>query len=753
MSEKTLTIGKSERRKDASDKVTGEAEYVADIPLDGVAHGAVVRSPHHYARILNIDMQAAEAASGVLRFLTANDIPGAKTFGALIPDQPSLAIDVVRHLGEPVALVIAESREAALQASELVEVEYEPLEPVFDPVDALKPDAPRLHPEGNLVAQFDFTEGDPEAEFSQADIVIEDTFSVPRIHPGYMEPENSLARWNDDGSITVWVSSQQPFYDQQMIADALALPIEKVQVKSAVIGGAFGGKEDASLAILTALGAWAIRGNFKLVNTRHESFLAHPKRHPAQIKMKIGAKQDGTILALKAIAHMDTGAYASYGPAVGVILTETLTGSYRIPNVHLETLVSYTNSPFSGAMRGFGSPQSHFALESLLDILAVELGIDSVELRKRNILRPGDSFFTKVVVNETANSLPECLQIADDTLNKWREIPAQPGKVAGVGMALAAQSMGLGAKVPDDSTHRLEWLPDGSVALHLGAPDMGQGLSLVAEQITAEALGLPFDLVKTVPLDTLRSPNGNVSCASRMTYMTGNAVIDAASQLIAQLLDEAAKRLNQPRLQFSYSAGNVITPKGERIKAAEIISRVADDGIQLQSEATFSFPYPQETTPQHLPIGMPHVIFVFGAQMVRVEIDPELGIVEVTHLTAVHDLGRVISRAGVEGQIEGGVATGLGYALYENMTLKDDGKWVDSFTEYLLPTSMDMPDNLETILLEIPEASGPYGAKGIGEIPLVPTAPAVANAVYDALGVRVKSLPITPEKLVGLKMI
>jgi len=749
MTEKMLTVGKSEHRKDAWDKVTGAAEYVADVPLEGVVHGVIIRSPHHFARILNIDRQAAEASPGVLRVLTAADIPGAKTFGALIPDQPSLAMGIVRHLGEAVALVIAESKPAAQKAAQLVKVAYEPLKPVFDPVAALKPEAPRLHPEGNLVAQFDIQEGDIQTGFAEADVVIESTFSVPRIHPGYMEPENSLARWNEDGSITVWVSSQQPFYDQQMIAAALDMPIEKVQVKSAVVGGAFGGKEDASLAILSALGAWAIQGNFKLVNTRQESFLAHPKRHPAQIRMKIGAKKDGAILALQALVHMDTGAYASYGPAVGVILTETLTGSYRIPNVHLETLVAYTNSPFSGAMRGFGSPQSHFALESSLDMLAEALEMDPVMLRQKNVLRPGDSFFTKVVVNETANSLPECLKVAEDRLARWKEISPQPGKVAGVGMALAAQSMGLGAKVPDDSTHRLEWLPNGSVALYLGAPDMGQGLSLVAEQITAEALELPFDLIKTIPLDTLRSPNGNVSCASRMTYMTGNAVIDAAGQLVEQLLDEAAKRLNQPRERLSYHNGNVITSKGEKINAAEIISRAADDGIQLQSEATFSFPYPEETTPQHLPIGMPHVIFVFGAQIARVEVDPELGIVDITHLTAVHDLGRVISKSGVEGQIEGGIATGLGYALFENMALKGDGNWVDSFTEYLMPTSLDMPHYLETVLLEIPEAGGPYGAKGVGEIPLVPTAPAVANAVFDAVGVRVKALPITPEKIVS----
>jgi CO/xanthine dehydrogenase Mo-binding subunit len=748
MTDETITIGKSEPRKDAWNKVIGTAEYVADIPLQGLSHGALVRSPHHFARINRIDTRVASKFPGVLRVLTAEDIPGAKTFGALIPDQPSLAIDYVRHHGEPVALVIAECRSVAERAAKLVEVEYEILEPVFDPVEALKHSAPRLHPEGNLVAQFDIQEGDIEAGFADADVVIEALFSVPRISPAYMEPENSLACWNEDGSITVWVSSQQPFYDQQMIADALDMPLEKVQVKSAVIGGAFGGKEDASLAILAAIGAWAVQGSFKIVNTRQESFLAHPKRHPAIIQMKIGAREDGTIKALRAIAHMDTGAYASYGPAVGVILTETLTGSYRIPNVHLETLVAYTNSPLSGAMRGFGSPQSHFALESLLDMLATELEMNPVKLREKNILHPGDSFFTKVIVNETANSLPECLKVSKETLHKWSNIQPQVGKVAGLGMALAAQSMGLGAKVPDDSTHRLEWLPDGRVALYLGSPDMGQGLSLVAEQITAEALGIPFEMVKSVPLDTLSSPNGNVSCASRMTYMTGNAVINAADQLIQQLLDEAAKRLQQPRDQFSYQAGDVYTPQGEKIKAAEIISRAADDGIELQSEATFSFPYPEENTPQHLPIGMPHVIFCFGAQIARVEVDPELGTVEVTHLTAVHDVGRVISKAGVEGQIEGGIATGIGYALYENMALKEEGNWVDGFTEYLIPTSLDIPQNLETILLEIPEASGPYGAKGIGEIPLVPTAPAISNAIFNATGMRVKSLPITPEKLI-----
>lgn len=747
MAKETLTVGKTELRKDAFDKVTGAAQYVADIPLESMFHGALVRSKYHHAMIKKVDASEALKAPGVVRVLTSEDIPGKKIYGPLIQDQTPLALGVVRHLGEPIALVIAETREQARAAVELVRVDYEELEPVFDPQEALAPGAPKLHPEGNLATELEVGDGDVSKGFAECDIVLEETFSVPRISPGYMEPENSLAIWNPDGSLTVWVSSQHPFTDQSEIAEILDVPIEKVRVKSAVIGGAFGGKEDSSLAILAAMGAQAIQGNVKLVNTRQESFLAHPKRHPARINIKLGAKKDGALLALDARVYMDTGAFASYGPAVGVILTETVPGAYRIPNVHINTLVAYTNSPLSGAMRGFGSPQSHFAIESMLDMMAEKLGMSGIELRQKNILHPGDKMFTHVQVNETAKSLPMCLSKTQELLEEWAKVPPAPGKVAGVGMALASQSMGLGAQVPDDSTHRLEWRPDGTIAVHLGSPDLGQGLATAVEQIAAESLGLPFDRVQTVPLDTIDSPNGNVTCASRMTYMAGNAVIEASSLLVQQLLQQAGELLNISADQLSYAGGMIVLPDGEQIEAAEIAGRVADQGGELKSEATFSFPYPEETTPQHLPIGMPHVIFAFGAQAARVEVDPDLGTVEVTHLAAIHDAGKVISKPGFEGQLEGGVATGLGYALYEQMPRKGD-QWVDSFTEYLLVTPKDMPRHYENIILEVPEASGPYGAKGIGEIPLVPTAPAIANAVKHATGVRVTSLPISPEKLI-----
>lgn len=742
-----ITIGKPEIRKDAWAKVTGEAEYVDDIPMPDLSYGMVLRSPHHHARIIRIDAAAAKAMPSVRAVLTADDVPGSKTFGALVQDQPALAVDVVRHLGEPVALVIAESKTAARRALKAITVDYEPLPAVHDASAALEAEAPRIHPNGNLLTRYDVSNGDVEAGFAAADVIVEATFEVPRISPGYMEAEAAMAAWNDDGSLTVWVSSQQPFVDRHHIAAVLGMPEEAIRVKSAVIGGAFGGKEDSSLQILAALGAWATKGAVRLVNKRHESFLAHPKRHPARLFCKIGAKRDGTLTALETIVHLDTGAYASYGPAVGGLLTEMVPGAYRIPNVLVETSVVYTNSPLSGAMRGFSSPQAHFATESLMDMLAAELAMDPLDLRRKNILKSGDRFFTQAIVGETANSLPLILDQIAAARQRLSQIPASSGRVAGVGFALGLQSMGLGYRVPDDSTNRLEMNPDGTVTLYIGSPDLGQGLATAAEQIAAEALGLPFAGVRAVEVDTQVSPNGGVTCASRMTYITGNSVILAAQQLIDALLNYAARALKVPREDLTYQRGQVIAPDGEVFAATEFAARAAEEGVPLVGEATFSFPYPEATTPKHLPVGMPHVMFVFGGQVVRVEVDPDLGTITVTDVVAIHDVGQVINRAGVEGQIEGAVAQGIGYALYEKVVLKSNGGWVDSFTEYLIPTAEDMPPYIESVILETPEASGPYGVKGVGEMGLVPTAPAIANAVYHATGVRATALPIAPQTI------
>ena len=746
MATNTLVIGKLEIRKDAALKATGKAEYTADLKPEQAAYAVLVRSPHHHADILSINKTLAMQHPGVISIITAEDIPGLKTFG-IIPDQPALAIDEVRHIGEPVVLVIAKDKDSAQLAASKIVVEYKKLEAVLDPIEALGNASPLVHPSGNLLSQFNIEIGDTNLGYSNADVVFEETFTTQRVAPAYMEMETSLASYHPDGTIRVWVSSQEPFFDRARIAAALNLEVEKVQVLSTVIGGAFGGKEDSSLAIIAAIAAWSTKGTVRLVNDRRESFTAHPKRHPATIHLKIGAKHDGTIVALDGKVWLNTGAYASYGPAVGSLLTEMVTGPYNIPNVNIETKVVYTHSPYSGAMRGFGSPQAHFAIESAMDMLAARLKMDAVEIRRKNILHSDDILPTRVQINETALGLEPILQQAASAAERLRKIKPSPGKRSGVGLALAMQSMGLGNKIPDSSSHRLEWLPDGRVLIHLGAPDLGQGLVTVAEQITAETLGLPFEQVISSPFNTHTVPDGGAVCASRMTYLVGNAMIAGARLLIQELLEKAAALLEQPKDKLTYARGRITLPDGNSFSVSEFASRVAEQGNSIQAGALASFPYPDKSTPQHLPIGMPHVKFMFAAQVARVEVDAELGIVELTDLVAIHDPGKVINRLGAEGQIEGGVVMGIGYALFEEMNLKSNGQWINSFTEYLLPTSLDVPANLEIQMLEYPEFDGPYGAKGLAEICTVPTAPAIANAVYNAVGVRVKDLPITPEKL------
>ncbi|MBP1702768.1 MAG: aerobic-type carbon monoxide dehydrogenase, large subunit CoxL/CutL-like protein [Chloroflexi bacterium] len=747
MPPETITIGKSEARKDGWTKASGQALYVGDIPIKHVCIGAVLRSPHHHARILAIDPSPAQMIPGVVAVITAKDIPGEKIHGPLVQDQPVLAMDIVRHMGEPIALVVTEDKTAAEKALAAIQVEYEPLPAVFDAEKALQPGAPQVHPGGNLLCEYDVSDGDLQEGFSQAEVILEETFQVPRISPAYLEAESSLAYFDEDGTLTVVVSSQKPFDDRHHIAMTCGLQDEQVRVKSAVVGGAFGGKEDSELHILAGLAAWITKRPVRFLNNRWESFLAHPKRHPATLHYKLGAKADGTLIALEALVHMDTGAYASYGPAVGGLLTEMVQGAYHIPNLRVLTRVVYTNSPYSGAMRGFGSPQAHFATESMLDILASRLAMDPLELRRKNILQPEDHFFTRVQVGDTARSLPLILAHADQARQRLRQLPAAPGKQSGVGFALSLQSMGLGHRVPDDSTNRLEWSPEGRLIVYLGSPELGQGMQTAVEQIAAETLGIPYQIVDTIDVDSRISPNGGVTCASRMTYLLGNSVILAAHKLTEETLNYAARTLNLPRAKLEYRLGQVILPDGRQMPVSEFCGRAAEDGIVLGASATFSFPYPAERTPEHLPIGMPHMMHAFGANVVRVEVDPELGTVEVKDMVAIHDVGRVINRAGVEGQVEGGAVMAMGYALYEDVCLKENQRWVDSFTEYLIPTARDIPENIEVILLELPELSGPFGVKGIAEMGLVPVAPAIANAVFEAVGVRARELPITPEKI------
>ena len=750
MNEPAKFIGKSYQRPDAWAKVNGSAQYVSDTDIPNLTYAAVVRSTHLHALIESINCDAARQMPGVIAVITHTDIPGAKIYADLLPDRPVLASDKVRFIGEPIALVVAKTRHAAESACRAVQIQYRPLPPVLDPVLGAQPDAPRVHEQGNVIGHFTITTGDLTAGFQQAEVELEETFYAPRIYPAYLETEASQAVVNPDGSLTVWVSSQKPFHDQHAIAEVLSLAVEAVQVKVAAIGGAFGGKEDSNLPILVSLAAYLTHGAVRMVNSREESMLAHPKRHPCVLHYRLGATREGIITSLDVTTHMDTGAYASYGPAVGQLLTEVTAGPYRIPNVRTETFVVYTNNPIAGAMRGFGAPQANFAIESMVDMLAHRLGMDPVEVRRRNIWQPGDANITRVRVNQ-AESTGISLEKSAAEIARLREIPPAAGKQAGVGMALALQTMGLGWGVPDDSTNRLEWQTDGRVLLRIGAPDLGQGLNLVAAQITSEALGIDPSQVEVAPIDTLVSPDGGVTCASRMTYMVGNSAMLAAIQLVENLKREGARLLSISPDQLDYQAGKLIRrdrPDLPAIPAAEITSRLAELNQTLTGSGTFSFPYGPEI-PTDLGVGMPHVLFCQGAQIVRVEVDPQLGSVDVTHAVAIHDVGRVINRTALEGQVEGGLVMGLGFALCEEMVLKNNGRWVDNLAEYILPTSMDIPQEVKIVLLENPEESGPFGAKGIGEAVTAPTAAAVANAVANAVGARILQAPLRPERVLA----
>jgi xanthine dehydrogenase molybdenum-binding subunit len=739
------SVGRSSPRPDARDKVTGEARYVGDLVGGGTLSAAVLRSPHHHARILAIDTCLARAMKGVVAVLTAADVPGAKTFGAMLPDRPVLAQDVVRHQGEPVTLVVAEDPVAAQRALEAIEVAYQELPALLDPVEALDPSAPLVHPGGNVVAEYDVGRGDVARGYAQADVVIEETYRVPRAYHAYLETESSLAAWQEDGTLKVWASSQDPFGDRLTISQVLDLPEERVRVIVPAVGGAFGGKEDAGLHVLAAFAAWATRGTVRLVNARQESMLAHPKRHAAVLRLKVGARHDGRLLALLAEVYLDTGAYANFGPAVGCVLSQVVTGPYRTPNVRVHTRVVYTNGPIGGAMRGFGSPQAAFVVESIMDVLASRLDVDPIELRRRNAWRQGERTPMGVLLVETPAVVP-CLDEAERARGRLRQVATPPGKLSGVGVALGLQTMS-----PGDCIHRLEWMPDGDVRIHVGAPDLGQGLGIVAAQMAAEALGIDVRRIQVAGLDTSRSPNGGAACASRMTYQVGNAAVRAAQRAIEALLAEAARALEPgDPVTLTYRQGRVYRGAGDGkgIDAAEFIHRAAEEDRVLGGEATFRFLYPPDTAPQNAPAGLPQVLvcFAYGAHVARVEVDPDLGTVEVTEIVAIHDVGRAVNPAAVEGQIEGGVSMGIGYALQESFQLRDDGRWIDSLSEYLVPTALDMPP-ITPVVLEHPEPSGPYGARGVGEMGVPPVAPAIANAVAAATGVRITRLPIQPECL------
>jgi len=747
-------VGTSIARVDARAKVTGEAEYPGDLAMPGMLHAKILFAGRPHARILRIDTAEAEAVPGVVAVFTAKDVP-VNEYGLQTPDQPVLCgpgssrpgADVVRFVGDQVALVVAETERAAARARDLVRVEYEDLPVLSDPFEALKPDAPQLHPyripsqfhpelnnmEGNRLCHHQIRKGDVEAAWAEADAIVESDYHTPPQEHAYLQPEAGLAYIDDEGRVTVAVAGQWVWEDQQEIAHALNLPPEQVRVIYPAIGGAFGGREDMSVQIVLALAARRLQRPVKIVWSREESIVGHCKRHPAWIHCKWGATRAGKLVAAEVRIVADGGAYCYTTNKVLGNTTVTCTGPYEIPNVKVDVDGVYTNNPPSGAFRGFGAPQGIFAAEMQMNKLAQALGMDPVELRMENLLRdesltamgtPLPGGVNLVEVTEKCASAagwthtdqgwqkPPNLQSPFSILHSPPPIRHSPFAIRhGLGFAAGLKNVGFSFGYQENCWAKVELLGQTEIeqaTVYVGSADVGQGSHTVIGQMAAEALSLPPERVRVVASDTGTSPGSSGSAsASRTTFMAGNAVRGAAAAAL------------------------------ERWRAEE---------RPAVAEYTYLAPRTTPFDPQ-TGYGVPNFAYGYVAQAVEVEVDTETGQLRVLRVVCADDVGQAINPQQVEGQIEGGIAQAVGWATCENFIVEGGHVLTPHLSTYLIPTIADVPERVEALIVERPDPRGPWGARGVGEMPFIPLAPALVAAVHDATGVWFDELPLTPERV------
>jgi CO/xanthine dehydrogenase Mo-binding subunit len=742
------SVGEPTPRWDGARLVSGAAKYSADLSFPNMLWGKLLYAPMAPALIKRIDTSEARRSEGVVAVMTAADIPGFPYYCFIIPDMPILAVDRVRYTGEAVAMVAAETEELAERALEKIAVDYEPLEGVFDVVEAMIPGAPRVQDDKqNVIDHVVITRGDAEQGFRQAAVVVERTYRTALIEHAFLETEAAVARFDDDGKLEVYSCSQGAHSDRRQIAAVLGLPESKVRVILPPVGGGFGGKSELHVQPHAALMAWKTQRPVKVIRTREESLRAHAKRHPMLIRYKSGASRDGLLMAVEVSIVADTGPYANLGPQVVGFATEHSTGPYNVPNARLEGYAVLTNNPTCGAMRGFGGPQVTFACEQQMDMLAEALRLDPLQIRLRNAIEKGSIMPVGATVCQPSGLrqvLNEATEAAGWAARGQMEREPGPNLRRGLGVACCWQGFGFGANTPDYAAVQVEMASDGSVIVRCGAAEMGQGISNVVTQILAEALTVPTESISLVSGDTDATLDCLPSVASRQTYVTGNAVSNAAVQLRQQILDSAAQMWDCSSEDLALVEGNVVFYRGESSSPLADVVRFAS-GHNLALHATGSAKMPT-ADPATIQFPYAHTYFSCGAQVAQVLVDVQTGRVEVERIVAAHDVGKAINPRGVLGQIEGGCLMGCGMALMEELLHSGDQyqKW--SLAEYLLPTSSDVPE-IVPIIVEVADPEGPYGAKGAGEQPVTPTAAAIANAVADAIGVRVSELPITAERV------
>jgi CO/xanthine dehydrogenase Mo-binding subunit len=749
-------LGGHHERPDARAKVAGSTRYVADLALPGMLHAALAVSPVPSARVARLELAAARALDGVEAVLTAGDIPGKNQVGVVFPDQPLLVEDRVRMVGDRLALVAARTPEAAWRAARLVQPLLEALPGVHDPVAALKPGAPSVHEGGNLVRTFRVVRGDLARASARAHVVVEAEYHIGGQEHAYLEPQGCLAIPEGRERITIITSCQCPFYVQQAVARVLGIPLAAVRVEQAPTGGGFGGKEDyaSEPAACAAVLAFATGKPVRLVLPRELDMQASTKRHAVVVRHRWGADRDGRLRFAEVDTVMDAGAYIGLSTVVAERANVSSIGPYHVPAVRVATHVAYTNNLFGGAFRGFGAPQVTWAAEATMDKLARQLGMDPLELRRRNVL---DDRRRRT---STGQLLPrpvlarECLDRAA-TLAGWDEFHARPraGSAAawegmGIGLVLYGCNLHHGGQRLDRSSAVVILQADGSVVVRVGLTEMGQGNLAAAQTIAAQALGVDPAVVQVWQPDTTTVGDSGPTVASRGAHMSGLAILDAVRRLRTRL-DPVAAELLGCRAGEVELAGGFAFVRGEperTVPVARVAAEMAArriEGIATGWHRTKARRFDPETG-----TGAPYEFYAMACHIARVKVDADLGLVRVEEVSAAQDVGRVIHRDALEGQIQGGIVQGMGWAISEELKL-DRGRLANpSFTDYTIPTAADAP-NVKITVMESEGATGPFGAKGVGEPSLIPTPAAVRNAVCDALGVEIDRLPLTPPTVVA----
>jgi CO/xanthine dehydrogenase Mo-binding subunit len=736
----------------AEQKVTGRCEFTADIQLPGMLIARALYPEYPRARIKKLDVSAAEAIPGVEAVVTYHDLPDKTHYGILVKDQQIFAMDEVFYIGDIVALVAAETPDIARQAVAAIRVEYEPIPGVYDSQQAFESSQilARSDIESNILAHESLTHGDGARGLDKADVIIKRNYQTQCTEALFLETESVVADW-DGHDLLMYVSGQDPHGDRNQVAEALGLPINRVRVVYPFVGGGFGGKEEMHIQIQTAVLAMKAKRPVKFVRSRQESLFTHQKRAGIHVRLETGAKKDGTLVAMRAKIIGDSGPYANIFPAVIGGTVELISGPYKIPHAQIDSYAVATNNLTSGGMRGFGTPEVAFAFEQNMDSLAKELGMDPIEFRLKNgmekdtLMPSGAYIYHEIGLKETITKAAAAANWANR--ETWLEREPEPGLRRGLGVATIWHGMGMGKNVVDSSGATVEMTPDGSVILYTGSAELGQGAITAQKMMVAEDLGIDIENIKVVMADTDATPAAGTTSASRSTYMMGKAILQATGRIKLSLL-ELASNVLEADIDELVMADNKIMVKGSPERFLEIPKLASQAwwmNRKLRGDGFAEMWHPPE--PEHdLNFLHAHSIFAYATHIAQVLVDTKTGRVTVEKIWAAHDVGKAINRQAIEGQIDGGVMQGVGYALTEELLQKEGYLLNDSLATYIAPMSLDIPE-IEHIIVEVPQPSAPFGAIGIGEPTLVPVAPAIANAIADAIGVEMNRIPMTPERV------